>query len=111
MRTQGLRNDILGTWVRRRGFGYQTREVLYDMSTGCQHEGMGDDERRTLFDASTERVSNRRLGKLHVGDFDDSSVVHSGPHHLGDTLDQLVRLGASAAMVDQENRVLLAHES
>jgi hypothetical protein len=32
-----------------------------------------------------------------------------GLHHLGDLLDQLVRLGASAAMVDQQKCVPSAH--
>jgi len=110
VRAQGLGDDVLDAWVRRRGFGDHVREVLRDMSARCQHKGMGDHDRRTLLDASPESVLNRRFGKLHVGDLDDAIVVHSGLHHLGNVLDQLVRVVASAAVVDQKNRVCLGHQ-
>ena len=107
MCTQGVGNDVLRAWVRRRGRGDQMREIFGNVSAGSQHEGMRDHDRRALFDASREAALDRRFGKLHVGDLDDAIGIHSGPHHLRNLLNQLVGLGASAAMVDQQDRALV----
>ncbi len=70
---------------------------------------MCDYHRGALLDASRKATLNRRFCELHVSDLDDAIGVHLGLHHLGDLLDQLVRLGASAAMVDQQKCVPSAH--
>ena len=110
VRTQGLRNDVPDAWVIGRGFGNQPRKILSDMSTWGQHEGMSDDGRCALLDASPECVANRWFCKLHVGDLDDAVVWHPGFDQLGNMLDQLVCLIASAAVVDQKNRVPFGHK-
>ena len=84
---------------------HQAWKVFPYVAPRRQHEGVCDDDRGALLDATRKALGDRRFGNLHVCGFDDGTFADASLHLAHDIVQQRVGFFAAAAVVDQEKRL------
>ena len=96
--------------VCARGIGGESRQVLANVPSGREHEGMHDDFRRTSFDALCKGFGQTGRRNLHVSSLDDRVRAQSNPHQRRNFLEQSVRALSPASVIDEKiSKTLAAH--